>query len=187
MFSPCVQSTREKAVPRNGWPRVSTEVSACCIVSGNSASSITRIAPRVDDLGHLLDRHRASLDAGTARRALPHGFDRQGRRGADKGLGEIAARVVREALQVENDVARREHLADPIGRADGRAAAALGAGVEIEQVFPGEAGQGVDAQLFGFFEIDLSQGCADRRQPGRVDVQSRRDDVRPSWCREPRR
>ena len=80
-------------------------------------------------------------------------------------------------LQIENDVARREQLAHAIGGANGRAAAALGAGVEIEQVLPGEAGERVDAQLFGVFEIDLAQAGADRRQPRRVDVQGRRDHV----------
>ncbi len=59
---------------------------------------------------------------------------------------EVAGRVARQALQIENDVARREQLAHAVGRAGRRAAAALGAGVEVEQVLPGEAGQRVDAQ-----------------------------------------
>ena len=58
-------------------------------------------------------------------------------------------------LQIENDVARRKHLAHAIGRAGRGAAAALGAGVEIEQVLPAEAGQGVDAQLFFGFSKSI--------------------------------
>ena len=46
---------------------------------------------------------------------------------------------VHQVAQLQDDVARREFFADGIRRADRRAAPTLGAGIQIEQVFPGKA------------------------------------------------
>ena len=144
-----------------------------------------QVSPCIDDLGHLLDRYRTSLDARGAGRTLPHRLGRQRRRRADERLRIVARRIACQPLQVENDVARREPLAHPTGRARRRAAAALGAGVEIQQVLPGETGQGVNAQGFFAFEVDSPQRGADRRQPRGVNIRGRAEHVNHLGVRRP--
>ncbi len=92
------------------------------------------------------------------------------------GLRKIGIVGVRQSLQIKNDIARRKHLAYAVGGARRGAATAFGAGIEIEQVFPGKTRQGVDAELFLRVEIDTARF---RRpaSPRGVDVQRGRNNV----------
>ena len=128
-----------------------------------------QVAAGVDDLGHLLDVDRAGLHAGGAGRA---GEQRLGRYGGllidDRQQCGVAvstavavavrqdavAALVHQGLQVEDDVARRQALADGVRRADIGTAAALGAGVEVEEVLPGEVAEVIDAEALRGLEVD---------------------------------
>ena len=88
-------------------------------------------------------------------------------------LAKSASGAVHPMLQVEDDVARRKDLAHAVGGADGGAAAALGAGVEVEQVFPGEIGQALTPSFSSFSKSSLLERGPDRLQPRRVDIERR--------------
>ena len=120
----------------------------------------------LDDGRDVLDADRAGLDAGHAGRAGPEGllFDdvagqfgvavagqRAGRRRAGLPVEQrVDARLLIDPLpQVEDEVARRQRPAGHLGRADDVAAAALGAGVEVDELLPGEVGQRAVADVVG--------------------------------------
>jgi len=167
-----------------------------------------QVAAHVDDLVDVGDHHRALLLAGAAGGARPDdvGVDDVGHEvEVEDGLRRfavLAVGVVREDLlllgvevvaQVDGEVLRGEQLARAVRRAVVRAAAALGAGVEVEEGLPGEVvhaahadagGGGVGLLHRGGHVLEqlvraLGHGLepAGRVEVAREDVGQRRDDV----------
>ena len=132
----------------------------------------------VDDRIDVLDHHRAFLDAGAARGARPQGFgidqtvdDRLVRIAAMladwfariRAAGELSVSAAGEADDhVLNQFFRVQRLAGGEGRARCFALAALHAGVETEQLVPGE--------ILGFFHAQRRIGIVQvqRFQTGRA-------------------
>ena len=154
--NPSVQSIREKRLPANGCPRASSEAMASCIVSGNSASSITRYRRRSTILGigsiitghasmhaaHVVQAHKASgSSAGVAPMI-----------GADRSVCWCESRCrSRIRSRGESDL--------PTWWA-GQAAVQRPHSVQeskLEQVLPGERGQRVDAQRLRSVEVQRPQ------------------------------
>src|ERR1700694_5676704 len=102
------------------------------------------MAPQVDDVVDVLDRDRAGLNAGPARDAVPDAL--LGNRGRYE-----RALLAREHLvaKTHDHELRREHLAGRKCRTDVLTAPALGAGVGVEHLLPGQvrSGAGAEADL----------------------------------------
>src|SRR5690606_19367022 len=65
------------------------------------------------------------------------------------GITREYRRQLHEALaRVDHDLARAERLAGNVGRANGSAASAFGAGIAVEQAFPGQVRNVCGAELF---------------------------------------
>ena len=134
----------------------------------------------------MLDQHRAFLLAGAAGDAGPDLvlLDRV----ADQFLGCrsfapllcgcVAHRLIEVFASVDDDHLWIERLTGQKGRALLLAAAALGAGIEVEQVLPRPLGDGAHAVVLGVLEIDRRQLGADPGgQLAEEDVGDGDDDV----------
>ena len=92
----------------------------------------------------------------------------------------VAVAVAQVDLDVVEHLHRLERLAGGVGRAHGVAAAALGAGVRVEEALPGQLLHAVDAELLGLLEVDP------RREPvalagGRTRCSARRRRGACAW------
>ena len=125
---------------------------------------LDQLAPHLHDDGHVLDGDRTNLDAGHAGAAGPQGLHGHlaGRLAVHVelrrvGKGARFERRLREFAQAQDHIARRQRRTDGARRTGFVAAAAFGAGIEIEQLLPVEVGDLGDARLLLRF--------GDSRQP----------------------
>ena len=143
-------------------------------------------ATHIDDLGHVLDQHRAFLLAGPAGHARPDFvlLDRL----ANKFLSllrcpALLRRRVADGLEkifasIDDDHLGIERLAGEKGGALLLAAATFGARVQVEQVLPRPLGHGADPVVFGVLQIDWRQrGAGFGGQLAEEDVRDGDDDV----------
>ena len=143
-----------------------------------------QVAAQVDDVIHVLDRHRALAYARSTGHAVPHDVLGHGvrhqRRGREALLTADQPRPLLEHLvaQGHDQELRRELLAGGPGGADVLAAPALGAGEGVERLLPGEVGHRAGAEahlLLGHVEAERLEAPA-RTRAREVDVErSRRD------------
>ena len=176
------QSIRPDGFMFHGLPLFSRPLNSPLSSDGNVRLDQHLVAAHVHDVVDVLDVDRALLHARAARRTRPQHVrvDRPRQSaGADQRLvllGEHAARAatcasssarqqvrrlgVRVLAQVHHQQLGRQRLLGVPGRALGLAAAALGAGGEVEQALPGEvldladAEGGVLVQLLDVLEVD---------------------------------
>ena len=109
---------------------------------------LDELAPHLHDHRWVLDTDRADLHAGAAGAACPQCFRLDhvaDQRRAIRSRPEGAARGM--GAQVEDQVARAERRATGGGWAGLVAAAALGAGVEVQQIFPRELTDAADPDV----------------------------------------
>ena len=169
---------------------------------GQAALFQGQVAAHVDDVAHLLDEDGALLLAGTAGGARPEGVvvdDVADQAPCSAGVPEPRARrrskgsaltigschfqsapgysLIRSRRSMISVLGERGWPGG-VGRAGVLAAAALGAGVGVEELLPGETVDRAGAQRpFGFFDVlDLGQG-AGRVEAAEEDVERRGDDV----------
>ena len=72
---------------------------------------------------------------------------------------------------MDDYIAGRKFLANGVCRTRRCAPSALGASVQVEQIFPGKSFQGVNPEAGGRFEIYVLQRSADGTQVCGVDVE----------------
>ena len=124
------------------------------------------VAAHIENLVEDLDLDRADLVTCTTRRARPKFFagdtiEHPVRRDGDLGINRKRRRYLSAAgsghdlAGFENDLARVERLAGGVGWAHAGAATAHGAGVGVEELFPGELFDLGDTEgfLFGFEQV----------------------------------
>src|SRR6266542_3618733 len=150
------------------------------------------VAAHVDDLVDVLDRDRALLDAGRARRAGPQLVGLRGelmrRRRARRGgvAQELIPLAQEEVAQVQHDLLRIERLAGRERRAVVGTPAALGAGVTVEVLLPREVAQGRGPEGLAILDaLDQPERTARPLRPEEHDRQGR-DDVQVLRLREVR-
>ena len=117
---------------------------------------LDQLAAHLHDDGHVLDRYRADLDAGHAGAAGPqglHGYLSR-RLAVHVELGLRAAMFRTRAscwrIRASDRITSRGDSGAPTarGRTGFVAAAALGAGVQVQQLLPGEVGDVLHARLW---------------------------------------
>src|SRR5437867_10409983 len=141
------------------------------------------VAPHIDDLVDVLDRHRTRLDACRAGRAGPELFrlrlgEMRGRGDLALGLGEELGAVAQQLVaDVENDALRIERLAGRERGAVVRAAAAFRAGVAIEQLLPAQVPERGRAEGLLVLDVLDERQLAARGLLAEEDVRQCGDDV----------
>ena len=150
------------------------------------------VAAQVDDVIHVLDRHRALAHARAAGHAIPDDVVghrvRHERRRLEALLAADQPRALLEHLvaQRHDQQLRRQLLAGRPGGADVLAAPALGAGEGVERLLPGEVRHRAGAEahlLLGHVEAERLEPPA-RACAREVDVERRRGDVEVLRVRE---
>ena len=140
------------------------------------------VATQVDNLLDVLVGHRTLVLAGAAGGAGPEGVGGDLVRAlADERQPFLAfgleALVDHGVLDAEVELLGRERLAGDVGRAHEVATATLLAGDAVEELFPGELGDGVDAPLFLLFQVGDVLHPALGLERGEEDVERGRHDV----------
>ena len=115
----------------------STSLRRICTMMGTCSTATGQISTQAM---HVRQDHRVSI--ATCPGALPWTSS-----SAAAGSGAGFERGVRKFPQAQDHVARRQRRADRAGRAGFVTAAALGAGIEVQQLLPVEVGDLGDARL----------------------------------------
>ena len=130
----------------------------------------------------MLHRHRTFFHTGAAVQAVPDGRFGDGviQNRLRFGMLRVARPLVADAhhmlFQIFHDVHGRQQLAGDVGRADIGAAPADGAGVAVQQLFPGEILHPAGPEPLGGFQIHRRQRPPRLQRPGK-GVQRRRHHV----------
>src|SRR5579885_3392953 len=147
---------RPQAIRNAKRVAVLAQVGQSFLESGIHLALVEQAAPHLDDDRHMFDANRAGLHTGAAGGAGPQRLRFDHSTGYRPGIRQraillLTAREVALAepafegelligmiAQIEDQVAWREGRAGDLGRAGGVTAPTLRAGIQVQQVFPGE-------------------------------------------------